>query len=455
MFQSLTKNITQAFRSFTGRGTLSPEMLQKGCEQIKHALLDADVALEVVDSLLGQFTSEALNKKVPTELKHSDYLIKLFHDALIRALTSEHPTTLSLRASPSIILLAGLQGAGKTTCAARLAHKLRQEGKKVLLCSCDTQRLAAIEQLRVLSTQVQCDFFSCDNTLTPQAIASQALTHSKQHSYDVLIVDTAGRTHIDQALMQECTNISEILKPQELLFVLDSMTGQNALAVAKTFDRQLPLTGLVLTKTDSDTRGGAALSAHFICKKPIKFITNGEKIDNLDTFDPKRVAGRILGMGDIVSLIQDIERTSDPNKNAALHKKIIDQGQFDFNDFKHQFEQLQSMGGMKNMLSKLPMFGGLTEKMQNMADEKQFTPFIHLIDSMTPAERARPFLILNVKSRQQRIIKGAGKSHTELKSLLSHFQKAQKMMAKMSKLQGNKMQDMMAKMQDMFGGSNT
>ena len=449
MFQNLTNRITQTFRTFTGKDKITAAMVDDANQSLTLALLEADVAQPVIDKLLTEFKEKALNTPVPPEAKHGDVLVKIFHEQLVKLLGKDASQPLNLQHSPSVIMLVGLQGAGKTTFAARLGQLITQEHqKKVLLCSVDVYRPAAMEQLRILVEKTKAHVFASDPKQSPITIAEHALSYAKNNQFDTVILDTAGRTHIDDSMMHECKQLAKRCHPHELLFVIDSMSGQDALNTAKSFHQALPLTGLVLTKTDSDTRGGAAISAKYITEKPVRYITTGEKIEDIDTFDAERMAGRILGMGDIVSLMKELERKIDKEESARMLKKISGSGQFDFNDLKNQFSQLQSMGGMQNILSKLPMMGSLSDKMMQTMDENQFKPYLHLINSMTFAERAQPFLILNVKSRQQRILKGSGVSNKELKALISHFQKIQKTMQKMK---GKKMHEMMARMQDMFG----
>lgn len=452
MFQNLTRNITQAFRELTGRDKITPDMIDKGCESIEQALLEADAADEVVESILKDYREKALNTPIPPEAKQGDFLIKLFHDELVKILGKDDNFKLKLDKKPSVIMLAGLQGAGKTTFAAKLANHLRSETKKnVLLCSVDVYRPAAMDQLKTLAGQSNIDCFASTPEQTPLNIAQAALNQAKSNNYDVLIIDTAGRTSIDDAMMKECQQLETLLTPSERLFVLDSMTGQDAARTAKAFHQSLKLTGIVLTKTDSDTRGGAALSARKIVGKPIKFMSTGEKIDDLDLFQPERIAGQILGMGDIVSLMKQIEGKFNKESSIQLMKKITGNGEFDFNDFKMQFEQITSMGGMQSILSKMPMMGGMIDKLKDQLDETKFKPFIVLIDSMTATERAKPFLVMNIKSRQMRIIKGSGLPMSELKKLLSHFQKAQKMMGK---IRGKRMDQSLEQLKQMMSQVN-
>lgn len=449
MFQQLTNRITQTFRTFTGKDKITGPMIDEANQSLSVALQEADVASAVIDKLLADFREKSLNTPVPAEAKHGDLLVKIFHEQLVKLLGKDASKPLNIDHKPSVILLAGLQGAGKTTFAARLGELIaREHQKKVLLCSVDVYRPAAMEQLRILSEKTQTTTFQDTEHRDPISIAKQALNHAKNNGFDTLIIDTAGRTHIDDSMMHECKQLAKLCNPHELFFVIDSMSGQDALNTAKSFQQALALTGIVLTKTDSDTRGGAAISTKYITEKPIRFITTGEKIDDIDTFDAERMAGRILGMGDVVSLMKELERKIDKEESARMLKKITGSGQFDFNDLKNQFDQLQSMGGMKNILGKLPMMGNFSDKITESMDESQFKPYLHLINSMTFSERSQPFLVLNVKSRQARILKGSGVTPKDLKALISHFKKIQKTMQKMK---GKNIHDMMSRMQDYLG----
>lgn len=449
MFQTLSKKLTASIRSLTGRDKLTQQMLDQGAVTIEEALIEADCAESVINDVLTQFKHKALDTTVPTEAKQGDYLIKLFHDELVEVLGKNDPKHLNLNKTPSVIMLAGLQGAGKTTFAAKLAHHLSQKDKKkILLASCDVYRPAAMEQLKILAHQIGCDYFESANKTDPEQIAQEALKEAKTKNYAVLIVDTAGRNHLNHDLMKECVALKDILDPSELLFVIDAMSGQDAAITAEQFNNKLPITGCILTKTDSDMRGGAALSVRHVVNKPIKFMGTGEKIDDLDQFDAERIAGAVLGMGDVVSLIQDIEKKIDKEENAKLFKKMMGSARFDFNDFKTQIEQLNKMGGMESILSKLPMMGGANpaELLKGKLDASQFDRYIHLINSMTLEERSKTMLVMNIASRQKRICKGAGVDAKELKAFLKQFAKMEKMMSKMQGKKFKKMMEMMSNM---------
>jgi signal recognition particle subunit SRP54 len=427
-------------------------MLQQGAVSLRNALRDADVAESVTDQLLQQFNEKALNQAVVSGAKASDVLVKLFHDNLIEVLGKGDDFSLKLSKKPAIIMLVGLQGAGKTTFAARLAKQLKKDhSSKCLLTSLDVYRPAAMDQLATLAQQADVDCFPATPDQTPDSIAKNAMERAKSESYDVLILDTAGRMHVNDDMMAECRQLQQVCKPCEILFVIDSMTGQDAANNAKAFNDQLALTGAVLTKTDGDSRGGAALSVRQVTGKPIKYMTTGEHLDDLDNFQPERIASQILGMGDIVSLVKQFENKVDQEKTKKMAKKLLKSGDFDFNDLAAQLEQMASLGGMKGILSKLPNLGGQLpmEMLEKKLDSASFDHIAVMIRSMTPQERAFPTLVMNVKSRQKRIMSGSGRSQKEFKAMLKQFQRMQKMAAK---FKGKNMMNMMGKMSDLFGG---
>jgi signal recognition particle subunit SRP54 len=333
---------------------------------------------------------------------------------------------------PAVILMAGLQGAGKTTTVAKLARLLHErEKKKTLLVSCDIYRPAAIEQLRTLATQVGAEFYPSSTDQDPASIATAAIDHARRHHIDVVLVDTAGRLHIDNDMMDEIKRVHAAAKPVETLFVVDSMTGQDAANTAHAFDEALPLTGVILTKTDGDARGGAALSIRQITGKPIKFMGIGEKIDALEPFHPDRVASRILGMGDVLSLVEEVQQKVDHKKAEQLAKKVRKGKSFDFNDLKDQFEQMQNMGGMTGLIDKLPGMGGMADKVKDKVNDREITRMIAIIQSMTPKERRFPDIIKG--SRKRRIAAGCGLQVQDVNRLMKQHQQMRKMMKKMSK----------------------
>lgn len=452
MFQQLSQRISDVFRTFTGTDKITDAMLQQGAVSLRNALRDADVAESVTDQLLQQFNEKALNQAVVSGAKASDVLVKLFHDNLIEVLGKGDDFSLKLSKKPAIIMLVGLQGAGKTTFAARLAKQLKKDhSSKCLLTSLDVYRPAAMDQLATLAQQADVDCFPATPDQTPDSIAKNAMERAKSESYDVLILDTAGRMHVNDDMMAECRQLQQVCKPCEILFVIDSMTGQDAANNAKAFNDQLALTGAVLTKTDGDSRGGAALSVRQVTGKPIKYMTTGEHLDDLDNFQPERIASQILGMGDIVSLVKQFENKVDQEKTKKMAKKLLKSGDFDFNDLAAQLEQMASLGGMKGILSKLPNLGGQLpmEMLEKKLDSASFDHIAVMIRSMTPQERAFPTLVMNVKSRQKRIMSGSGRSQKEFKAMLKQFQRMQKMAAK---FKGKNMMNMMGKMSDLFGG---
>ena len=452
MFQQLSQRISDVFRTFTGTDKITDAMLQQGAVSLRNALRDADVAESVTDQLLQQFNEKALNQAVVSGAKASDVLVKLFHDNLIEVLGKGDDFSLKLSKKPAIIMLVGLQGAGKTTFAARLAKQLKKDhSSKCLLTSLDVYRPAAMDQLATLAQQADVDCFPATPDQTPDSIAKNAMERAKSQSYDVLILDTAGRMHVNDDMMAECRQLQQVCKPCEILFVIDSMTGQDAANNAKAFNDQLALTGAVLTKTDGDSRGGAALSVRQVTGKPIKYMTTGEHLDDLDNFQPERIASQILGMGDIVSLVKQFENKVDQEKTKKMAKKLLKSGDFDFNDLAAQLEQMASLGGMKGILSKLPNLGGQLpmEMLEKKLDSASFDHIAVMIRSMTPQERAFPTLVMNVKSRQKRIMSGSGRSQKEFKAMLKQFQRMQKMAAK---FKGKNMMNMMGKMSDLFGG---
>ncbi|MBI2291623.1 MAG: signal recognition particle protein, partial [Betaproteobacteria bacterium] len=415
--------------------------------EVRMALIEADVALPVVRDFIAQVRARALGQEVMASLTPGQALVGIVHRELI-ALMGETNAGLDLATTPpAVILMAGLQGSGKTTTSAKLAKMLREQmKKKVLLASCDVYRPAAIEQLKTLAAQVGCDFFPSAAGQQPVDIAAAALDFARRHYHDVLIVDTAGRLAIDTEMMREITELSTALKPVETLFVVDSMQGQDAVNVAKAFADALPLTGIVLTKLDGDARGGAALSVRHVTGKPVKFAGVGEKLAGLEAFHPDRMASRIPGMGDVLGLIEDAQRTVDHGEAEKFAKKMKSGKGFDLEDFKQQIGQMKKMGGVAALLDKLP--GQLAQVAGNaQMDDKQMRRLEGIINSMTPQERTKPELIK--ASRKRRIATGAGVSVQEVNRLLAQFEQAQKMMKMMAK---GGMAKMMRSMKGMLPG---
>ena len=431
MLENLTQRLSSVIKTLRGQSRLTEANIQDALREVRVALLEADVALPVVKDFIAQLKEQALGHEVLTSLTPGQALVGIVHKQLT-ALMGEQATGLNLATTPpAVILMAGLQGSGKTTSSGKLAKLLKeQQKKKVLLVSCDVYRPAAIEQLRLLSQQLGVDFFASDNSQQPVAIAQAALTFARTHYHDVLIVDTAGRLAIDAAMMAEIKALHTATNPIETLFVVDSMQGQDAVNTAKAFGEALPLTGIILTKLDGDARGGAALSVRHVTQKPIKFVGVGEKLTGLETFHPERMASRILGMGDVVSLVEDAVRNVDRDEAEKLARKMKSGEKFDLEDFKAQMGQMKKMGGIAGLMDKLP--AQLTAGAQGMPmDDKIIARSEGIINSMTAAERRNPDLIK--ASRKRRIATGAGVPVQEVNKLLSQFEQIQKMMKMMRK----------------------
>ena len=431
MLDNLTQRLSSVIKTLRGQSRLTEANIQDALREVRVALLEADVALPVVKVFIAHLKEQALGHEVLTSLTPGQALVGIVHRQLT-ALMGEQATALNLATTPpAVILMAGLQGSGKTTSSGKLAKLLKeQQKKKVLLVSCDVYRPAAIEQLRLLSEQLGVDFFASDNSQQPVAIAQAALAFARTHYHDVLIVDTAGRLAIDEAMMAEIKALHMAITPIETLFVVDSMQGQDAVNTAKAFGEALPLSGVILTKLDGDARGGAALSVRHVTQKPIKFVGVGEKLTGLETFHPERMASRILGMGDVVSLVEDAVRNVDRDEAEKLAKKMKSGERFDLEDFKAQMGQMKKMGGITGLMEKLP--AQLTAGAQGMPmNDKIIARTEGIINSMTPSERRNPDLIK--ASRKRRIATGAGVQVQEVNKLLSQFEQIQKMMKMMRK----------------------
>ena len=431
MFENLTDRLSGTLKDLRGRGRLSEDNIKDSLREVRMALLEADVALPVVRDFIDAVKNKAIGQQVIGSVSPGQTLIKIVNDELTAVMGRQHDA-INLNTKPPVtILMAGLQGAGKTTTVAKLARRLIEVDKKtVMVVSADIYRPAAITQLQTLAGEVNAIFQPSDSTQKPADIASQALSAAKKNSVDVLIVDTAGRLHIDQLMMDEIKAIHEVLTPTETLFVVDSMTGQDAANTAKAFGEALPLTGVVLTKTDADARGGAALSVRHITGKPIKYIGSGEKTDKLEAFHPDRMASRILGMGDILSLVEQAHEKADLDKAKKLAKKVKKGKGFDLEDLRDQFVQMEKMGGISSMLDKLPGMGaGVSQAMQNPAHMQQMKRMVAIIDSMTPQERSKPEVING--SRKRRVATGSGTQIQDVNRLLKQHKQMQKMMKKM------------------------
>jgi signal recognition particle subunit SRP54 len=442
MLDNLTQRLSGVIKNLRGHARLTESNIQDAMREVRMALLEADVALPVVKELAAQVKEAALGQEVIGNLNPGQAFIGVVHRELTK-LMGEHNDALNLTTTPpAVILMAGLQGAGKTTTCGKLAKLLREQSKKkVLLVSCDIYRPAAIEQLRTLATQLDIDFFASDISQKPQDIAAAALDFARKHHHDVLIVDTAGRLAIDAAMMAEIQQLHASLKPIETLFVVDAMTGQDAVNTAKAFGEALPLTGIILTKMDGDSRGGAALSVRHITGKPIKFIGVSEKPNGLEAFHPERMASRILGMGDVLSLLEEAQRGVDQGEAEKLAKKMQSGKGFDLNDFKMQMVQMRKMGGMSALMDKLP--AQLSQAAaDSKVDDKAINRLEGIINSMTPQERSRPELIK--AQRKKRIADGAGVKVMHVNQLLNQFEQTQKMMKMFTK--GGGMAKMMRSM---------
>lgn len=445
MFNNLSDKLNKSLKRLRGVGRLTEDNIKQTLREVRIALLEADVALEVIKPFLTKVQEKALGQEVTGKIRPGEAFIKVVNDELTHLL-GEKNAELNLNAEPPIvILMAGLQGSGKTTTTAKLAKLLMDTHKKsVLLASCDVYRPAAIEQLKTLSQQIEADWFPSDPKQNPVTIAKDAIKAAKKQYKDVVIIDTAGRLHIDDTLMAEIKSISDNINPHETLLVVDSMAGQDAANMAKQFNATIPITGVVLTKTDGDARGGAALSMAMLTEKPIKFIGTGEKIDALSAFHPDRMASRILGMGDIVSLVEDAKQQVDKKQVDKLSKKLSKGKRFDFNDFLTQLEQMQKMGGMKSLLTKLPGMPNLPAGAQGLMDDKKFTQMQAIVFSMTPQERSFPMVING--SRKKRIATGSGTTLQDVNRLLKQFTQMQKML---KKFKGGKMNQQMKQLQNL------
>jgi len=447
MFDNLTKRLTQTMQKLRGKGRLTEESIGETLREVRVALLEADVALPVVQSFIRQVRQRAVGQEVIGSLQPGQALVKIVHDELVRVMGEENEA-LDLKASaPVVVMLAGLQGSGKTTTSAKLAKHLKEQlKKKVMVVSCDVYRPAAIDQLKTLADQVGVLFHPSSTADKPVAIAKQAVEEARRQFVDVLLVDTAGRLHIDADMMEEIRQLHAAVKPHETLFVVDSMTGQDAANTAKAFNDALALTGVVLTKTDGDARGGAALSVRQITGKPIKFVGTGEKTEALQPFHPERIASRILGMGDVLSLVEDVQRHVDQEKAEKLAKKIKKGKGFDLEDFRSQLEQMQNMGGLGNLVEKMPGMSDLPDQVRNRVNDRQTVSMIAIINSMTPQERRFPDVIRG--SRKKRIAAGSGTQIQDVNRMLKQFSQMQRMMKKFGK---GGMKGMMRKLASLKG----
>jgi len=437
MFEQLSESLQRTLKRVKGQARLTDDNIKDMLREVRIALLEADVALPVVKAFIERVRERAVGQEVLSSLTPGQMLVKVVRDELTEVMGAENDALNLSARPPVVILLAGLQGTGKTTTAAKLGRWLAtREKKRVAVVSADVYRPAAIDQLRTLAAQNNLDFCESSTADSPVDIAKRAVEFARRHSDDVLLVDTAGRLHVDADMMSEVRAIHAALEPTETLFVLDSMVGQDAVHSARAFDEALPLTGVILTKTDGDARGGAALSVRHVTGKPIKFLGTGEKADALEPFHPDRVVSRMLGMGDVLGLVEEVEQHVDHDKAQELAKKVKKGKGFDLEDFRDQMQQMQKMGGLTSMLEKIPGLSDLPAGVASQVDDSQVKRTVAIINSMTPHERAFPAVIRG--SRKKRIAAGSGTGVPEVNRLLKQFQQMQKMMKRMKKKGGMK-----------------
>ena len=441
MFDNLSDKLDKAMHVLKGHGSITEVNVAETLKEVRRALLDADVNFKIAKEFTNTVKEKALGQDVLTALQPSQLMVKIVKDELTKLMGGD-AAGINLQGTPSVILMSGLQGSGKTTFSGKLANFLKsKKSKKPLLVACDVYRPAAINQLHIVGDQIGVEVYSEEGNMDPVSIATNAIAHSKQNGHNVVIVDTAGRLAVDEVMMTEIENVHKAINPQETLFVVDAMTGQDAVNTAKTFNERLNFDGVVLTKLDGDTRGGAAISIKSVVNKPIKFIGTGEKMDAIDIFYPSRMADRILGMGDVVSLVERAQEQFDEEEARKLQKKIA-KNQFGFDDFMKQIQQIKKMGSMKDLVGMIPGAGKALKDVE--IDDDAFKGIEAIIQSMTPEERTKPVLING--SRKKRIAKGSGTSVTQVNQLLKQFDQMSKMMKMMQGGGGRKMAQMMGKM---------
>ncbi len=441
MFDNLSDKLDKALHVLKGHGSITEVNVAETLKEVRRALLDADVNFKIAKEFTNRVKEKALGQNVLTTLQPGQLMVKIVKDELTELMGGE-TEGINLSGTPSVILMSGLQGSGKTTFSGKLANFLKtKKTKKPLLVACDVYRPAAINQLHVVGEQIKVDVYSEEGNMDPVSIAQNAIAHAKQNGHNIVIVDTAGRLAVDEEMMTEIANVHKAISPQETLFVVDSMTGQDAVNTAKSFNDRLNFDGVVLTKLDGDTRGGAAISIKSVVDKPIKFIGTGEKMDAIDVFHPARMADRILGMGDVVSLVERAQEQFDEEEARKLQKKIA-KNQFGFDDFLKQIQQVKKMGSMKDLVGMIPGAGKALKGMD--IDDDAFKHIEAIIHSMTPGERSKPATIN--ASRKKRIAKGSGTSVQQVNQLLKQFDQMSKMMKMMQGGGGRKMMQMMGKM---------
>jgi len=432
MFDNLSVKLEKAFQTLKGQGRITEINVASTVKEIRKALIDADVNYKVAKEVTDDIREKAMGQNVLTAISPGQLLVKITSDELT-GLMGGQSVDIKIEGSPAVVLIAGLQGSGKTTFSGKLANYLKKQGRSVLLVACDIYRPAAIDQLKILGAQVGVEVYAEPENKDAVQIARAAIEHAKKNNFRVVIVDTAGRLAVDEAMMNEIANLKKTLNPSETLFVVDSMTGQDAVNTAKTFNERLNFDGVVLTKLDGDTRGGAALSIRRVVDKPIKFMSLGEKMDAIDRFYPDRMASRILGMGDVISLVEKAQQVFDEDEAARLNKKLR-RNQFDFNDFLTQLEQVKKMGNMKDLLGMIP---GMGKAMKDVdIDDNSFKPIEAIIRAMTLQERENPDIING--SRKDRIAAGSGTSVQQVNQLLKQFSDMRKLMKTMNKMGGGK-----------------
>ncbi|MFN3588483.1 MAG: signal recognition particle protein [Spirosomataceae bacterium] len=429
MFESLQDKLSGAFKTLKGKGRITDINIAATVKEVRRALMDADVNYKVAKEVTDRVKQEALDRKIMISVEPGQLFVKIVQEQLTDLMGGQ-AQSVNIKGSPAVILIAGLQGSGKTTFSGKFANYLKKQGRQVLLVACDIYRPAAITQLQVLGEQIGVDVYAEPENKDAVSIATNALAHAKKMGKSVVIVDTAGRLAVDEEMMREVENVKKAISPSEILFVVDSMTGQDAVNTAKTFNERLDFDGVVLTKLDGDSRGGAALSIKSVVEKPIKFMSTGEKMEDLDIFYPDRMASRILGMGDVVSLVERAQQAYDEDEARKLSKKMRE-NKFDLNDFLAQLEQIKKMGNIKDLMGMIPGVGSAMKDVN--IDNDSFKPIEAVIKSMTPKERENPDLIDG--SRRKRIANGSGTSIQEVNNLLKQFDQMRKMMKKMNKMQ--------------------
>ena len=452
MLDNLTSRFSNVFKNIRGQSKLTEDNIKEALREVRLALLEADVALPIVKDFVNNVKEKALGREITDSLTPDQAFIGVVNEALVDLMGKENSSLNLAAAPPAVVLMAGLQGAGKTTTVGKLSRLLKNEQKKkILVVSADVYRPAAIEQLKLLAEQVGVDFFPSDAGQQPVDIARAAVDYAKKHFYDVLMVDTAGRLAIDEAMMNEIKALHAAVNPVETLFVVDAMLGQDAVNTAQAFNEALPLTGVILTKMDGDSRGGAALSVRQTTGKPIKFIGIGEKVNGLEPFHPDRIASRILGMGDVLTLIEDVQKGIDEEVAAKMAKKLHKGKGFDLNDFKEQIQQMRNMGGLENIMSKMPgEIGQLSKQIPEGTAEKAMGHVEAIIISMTAKERANPALLK--ASRKRRIAAGSGTTIQEVNKMLKQFEQSQQMMKMFSGKGMGKLMNMAKGMKGRFPG---